>query len=147
MDELRAATGSAFGPSAWREVTQATIDAFATISGDRQWIHVDVQRARRESPFGTTIAHGNLTLALIDGFRDELIGFTGLQLGVNYGYERVRFPQPVPSGSRLRATVELVSVQPGRERWWRIVQRFSVELEGAAKPACVADSIVLALPS
>ena len=76
------------------------IDAFAELSGDDQWIHVDVERAEKESPFGTTIAHGNLTLSLIDGFRLDLIAATGFKLGVNYGWNKVRFPAPVPAGSR-----------------------------------------------
>ena len=93
--------GDTYGPTAWRRVTQDDIDAFAAISGDHQWIHVDAERAARESPFGTTIAHGTLTLALIDGFRDELVPVTaGAALGVNLGYDRVRFPAPVPVGLR-----------------------------------------------
>src|SRR3712207_8843189 len=103
--------GTTLGPPAWRRVTQDDIDAFARLSGDRQWIHTDVERARRESPFGTTIAHGNLTLALIDGFRDELVGAApaGTRLGVNLGYDRVRFPAPVRAGAVVRATMEEVS--------------------------------------
>jgi len=138
--------GDRFGPTAWRTVTQGDIDAFATIAGDDQWIHVDVERARRESPFGTTIAHGTLTLALIDGFRDELVGAVpqGASLGVNVGYDRVRFPAPVPSGADVRATMEIVALTPKGE-WVEVVQRFTVEVRGGAKPACVADSVVRAL--
>jgi len=135
--------GTRRGPTSWRTVSQELIDSFAKITGDRQWIHVDVERARRESPYGTTIAHGNLTLSLIDGFRDELtpVG-TGAGMGVNYGYERVRFPVAVPAGGRVRATLEVTDVQPKHDGWWQIVQRFEVELEGAESPACVADSVV-----
>jgi acyl dehydratase len=134
------------GPTAWRRVEQADIDAFALLSGDRQWIHTDVERARRESPFGTTIAHGNLTLALIDGFRDELVPVTaGARLGVNLGYERVRFPAPVPAGSEVRATLEVVAVEPRDGGWVQIVQRFVVEVRGGGKPVCVADSVVRVL--
>jgi acyl dehydratase len=139
--------GSRGGPTAWRTVTQELIDAFAQISGDHQWIHVDVQRARRESPYGTTIAHGNLTLSLIDGFRDELLGVGRFGVGINYGYERVRFPVAVPAGARVRAGAEVVAVQERHDGWWQIVQRFTVELEGAQKPACVADSVVWVRPS
>lgn len=136
--------GNRAGPSRWRTVAQAQIDTFAQLTGDRQWIHVDVERARAESPYGTTIAHGNLTLALVDGFRDELsTGIDGVEVGVNYGYERVRFPAAVPAGSRVRATSETLSVEARPDGWWRVVQRFVVELEGALKPACVADSVVL----
>jgi acyl dehydratase len=141
--------GTVLGPSAWREVTQDDIDAFAKLSGDRQWIHTDVERAKRESPYGTTIAHGNLTLAMIDGWRDELLGGWGQspegRMGVNMGYERVRFPAPVPAGARLRATMEIVGVEPRAGGWTRIVQRFTVEAEGSDKPVCVADSVVQVL--
>jgi len=139
--------GTIYGPSAWRQVTQEDIDAFARLSGDRQWIHTDVERARRESPFGTTIAHGNLTLSMIDGFRDELVGAApaGTRLGVNLGYDRVRFPQPVPAGAEVRATMEIVAVDERDDGWTQVVQRFTVEVRGAAKPACVADSVVRVL--
>ena len=141
------APGDRFGPTAWRRVTQADIDAFARISGDLQWIHTDVERAARESPFGTTIAHGNLTLALIDGFRDELVGAApeGTRLGVNLGYDRVRFPAPVRSGAEVRATMEIVSATEREDGWLQIVQRFEVEVRGEDKPACVADSVVRVL--
>lgn len=135
--------GTVLGPTAWRRVEQEDIDAFARLSGDRQWIHTDVERARAESPYGTTIAHGNLTLALIDGFRDELTPVTdAARLGVNLGYERVRFPAPVPAGSELRATVEIVDVTDKGEGWTQVVQRFVVERRGGDKPVCVADSVV-----
>lgn len=143
IDRLSEQVGTVLGPTEWREVTQADIDAFARLSGDRQWIHSDVERARRESPYGTTIAHGNLTLAMIDGWRDELVRVTDeARMGVNLGYERVRFPAPVPAGSRLRATMEVVDVSPRDGGWVRIVQRFTVEAEGSQKPVCVADSVV-----
>jgi acyl dehydratase len=136
-----------YGPTAWRRVTQEDIDAFARLSGDGQWIHTDVERARRESPFGTTIAHGNLTLALIDGFRDELIGAVpeGMRLGVNLGYDRVRFPSPVPAGAEVRATMEIIRTRELDDGWVEVVQRFTVTVRDAAKPACVADSVVRAL--
>src|ERR671921_200836 len=110
VEGLRELIGKPIGPSDWREVTQDMITQFADISGDDQWIHVDVERAKTESPFGTTIAHGNLTLAMIDGFRPELFESTGFKLGVNYGWNKIRFPAPVPSGSRIRGSVETVSV-------------------------------------
>lgn len=146
MATLDLRIGQTLGPTAWRRVTQEEIDAFARISGDGQWIHTDVERARRESPYGTTIAHGNLTLSLIDGFRDELVGAapTGAKLGVNLGYDRVRFPAPVPAGAEVRATMEIVSVDE-RDGWVQIVQRFTVELRGGDRPGCVADSVVRVL--
>ena len=141
------AIGLTLGPTAWRRVTQEEIDAFARISGDSQWIHTDVERARRESPYGTTIAHGNLTLSLIDGFRDELVGAAppGAKLGVNLGYDRVRFPAPVPAGAEVRATMEVVSADERGDGWVQIVQRFTIEVRGGERPACVADSVVRVL--
>ena len=93
---MQALLGQTIGPSDWRTVTQEDIDTFAGLSGDDQWIHVDVERAKTESPFGTTIAHGNLTLSLVDGFRKDLISSTGFALGVNYGWNKIRFPGPGP---------------------------------------------------
>lgn len=138
------APGTTLGPTAWRNVGQDDIDAFARLTGDRQWIHVDTERARRESPFGTTIAHGNLTLSLIDGFRDELVGAAprATTLGVNLGYDRVRFPAPVPAGSDVRATMEIIDVRARPDGWTEVVQRFTVEVRGGERPACVADSVV-----
>lgn len=144
-EELRGLVGETLGPSDWREVTQEMIDSFAELSGDHQWIHVDVERAKAESPFGTTIAHGNLTLAAIDGFRDGLLRTEGFKLGVNYGWNKVRFPAPVPVGARIRASIEVVSVDEVGEGWLQIVQRWTVEVEGSEKPACVADSVTRAL--
>ena len=142
LETLPDHVGARFGPTAWRTIGQEQIDLFATLSGDRQWIHVDVERARREAPWGTTIAHGNLTLALIDGFRDELVRTPAHAVGINYGYERVRFPHPVPAGSRVRGHLELADAHDAGDGWWQLLQRFTVELEGTAKPACVADSVV-----
>jgi acyl dehydratase len=147
IDELKALIGQEVGPSDWREVTQELIDTFAEVSGDDQWIHVDVERAKTESPFGTTIAHGNLTLSLIDGLRLGLIKSEGFALGVNYGWNKVRFPAPVPAGSRVRAKAEVVSVDDVGGNWWQIVTRFTVEVEGNEKPACVAESVGRAHPA
>jgi acyl dehydratase len=141
IEELKALTGQTIGPSDWREVTQADIDKFADISGDHQWIHVDVERAKTESPFGTTIAHGNLTLSMIDGFRPQLLESTGFKLGVNYGWNKVRFPAPVPSGSRIRASVETLAVDEIGDGWYQISQKWTVEVEGSEKPACAAESV------
>jgi len=143
---LREAIGVQRGPTSWRTITQEDIDAFARITDDHQWIHVDVERAKRESPFGTTIAHGNLTLSIIDGLREQIttrdaIDLEQIALGVNMGWNRVRFPAPVPAGSRVRATAELVSVEEKRDGWWEVVDRFIVEAEDAEKPACVAESV------
>jgi acyl dehydratase len=145
IERLRSAIGEQRGPSSWREITQEDINTFAQISGDHQWIHVDVERAKRESPFGTTIAHGNLTLSAIDGLREELSVqdvADQFALGVNLGWNRVRYPAPVPAGSRIRAMAELVAVEEKGGGWWELVDRFTVEVEGSEKPACVAESVV-----
>ncbi|MGA6948916.1 MAG: MaoC family dehydratase [Solirubrobacterales bacterium] len=146
IEGLKALQGETIGPSDWREVTQRDIDTFADLTGDHQWIHTDVERAKKESPFGTTVAHGNLTLSLIDGLRIELLRSTGFKLGVNYGWTKVRFPAPVPSGARIRATAEVVEIDDVGGGWWQIVTRFTVEVEGNDKPACVADSVGRAFP-
>ncbi len=140
--------GALLGPTTWRRVTQDDIDTFAALAGDHQWIHVDVERARRESPYGTTIAHGTLTLALIDGFRDELAPVVeGATIGLNLGYDRVRFPAPVPAGAEVRATMEIVSVRPRPDGWLDVVQRFVVDVRGGDRPACVADSVIRIRPA
>jgi acyl dehydratase len=138
---MQALVGQVIGPSRWRTVTQADIDAFAELSGDHQWIHVDVERARSESPFGTTIAHGNLTLSLVDGFRGELIDATGFALGVNYGWDRIRFPAPVPVDSKVRARAEVISVEEKGGGWYQVITRFTIEVEGSDKPCFAGDSV------
>jgi acyl dehydratase len=145
IEGLQALIGKEIGPGEWREVRQEDIDAFADLSGDHQWIHVDVERAEKESPFGTTVAHGNLTLSMIDGFRLDLISTSGFQLGVNYGWNKVRFPAPVPAGSRVRAKAEVVSVDEVGGGWWQVVTRFTVEVEGSEKPCCVGEAVGRAL--
>ncbi len=145
VEGLKELIGKEIGPGEWREVRQEDIDSFADLSGDHQWIHTDVERAQRESPFGTTIAHGNLTLSMIDGFRLDLITTTGFKLGVNYGWNKVRFPAPVPAGSRARAKAAVVSVDEVGGGWWQVATRFTLEVEGNEKPCCVAESVGRAL--
>ena len=146
IEGLKGLMGQTVGPSEWREVTQEDINTFADLSGDDQWIHVDIERAKNESPFGVTIAHGNLTLSVVDGFRKEMFSVTGVKLGVNYGWNKVRFPAPVPAGSKVRATAEVVEVEEVKGGWWQVVTRFTLEVEGSDKPCCVADSVGRALP-
>jgi acyl dehydratase len=147
IEGLKSLVGREIGPSEWRTVSQEDIDRFAELSGDDQWIHVDVERARKESPFGTTVAHGNLTLSLIDGLRKDLIASSGFALGVNYGWNKVRFPAPVPAGSRVRGRAEVISVDEVGGGWWQVVTRISLEVEGNEKPCCVGDSVGRALPA
>lgn len=146
VEGLRSLIGRVVGPSDWRQVTQEMINRFAEVSGDHQWIHVDVERAKRESPFGTTIAHGNLTLSVIDGFREQLFTSSGFKLGINYGWNKVRFPAPVPVDSRIRCTAEVVSVDDVGDGWVQVATKFIVEVEGGEKPCCVAESVGRALP-
>ena len=141
IEGAKALIGETIGPTEWRTISQEDIDLFAKLSGDDQWIHVDVERAKTESPFGTTIAHGNLTLATVDGFRLELIRVVGVKLGVNYGWNRVRFPAPVPAGGRIRASAELVSIDELDGGWFQQVTRFTIEVEGDEKPCFVGDSV------
>ena len=141
VEGIRELVGREIGPSEWRTISQAEIDSFAELSGDHQWIHVDVERAKAESPFGTTIAHGNLTLATVDGFRHELLNPTGFALGVNYGWNKIRFPAPVPVDSRIRAKAEVVSVEDKGGNWYQVITRFTIEVEGGEKPCFVGDSV------
>jgi len=141
IEDLRALKDQLVGPSQWREVTQEMVNQFAELTGDDQWIHVDVERAKAESPFGTTIAHGNLTLSLIDGMRRDLSEVSGFALGVNYGWNKVRFPAPVLVGARVRCYSQIVEVSDVGGGWHQVVTRFTVEAEGGEKPVCVADSV------
>ena len=145
IDELKELIGKPIGPSDWVEVTQEDINKFAEVSRDDQWIHVDVERAERESPFGTTVAHGNLTLSLIDGLRGKLISQEGVKMGINYGWNKVRFPAPVPAGSKVRGTAEIVSVDELGDGWVQVATKFILEREGGEKPVCVAESVGRAL--
>src|SRR5580693_4531330 len=141
IEGLRALKDQVVGPSEWREVTQEMVDQFAELTGDHQWIHTNVERAKTESPFGTTVAHGNLTLSLIDGLRKDLGQWSGFRLGVNYGWNKVRFPAPVPAGTRVRGYQQVVEVSDLGGGWYQIVTRFTVEAKGSEKPVCVADSV------
>jgi acyl dehydratase len=147
IEEMRALIGQEVGPSEWRTIGQADIDAFAELSGDHQWIHVDAERAKTESPYGTTIAHGNLTLATVDGFRNEILQTTGFALGVNYGWNKVRFPAPVPVDSRIRARAEIVSVEEKGGGWYELITRITIEVEGSEKPSFVGDSVTRVMVS
>jgi acyl dehydratase len=140
LDEVRAAVGTTLGTSGWFEVTQERVNQFADATGDRQWIHVDVERAREESPYGGPIAHGYLTLSLTNLVLPEVLGVRGASLGVNYGTGRVRFPAPVPVGSRVRGTAELAACDEiaGGIQTTIVI---TMEVEGGTKPACVVESL------
>jgi acyl dehydratase len=138
LEELAAKVGQEVVVSDWLEVTQERIDQFADATGDYQWIHVDVERARRESPFGTTIAHGFLTLSLLSHFLNNSLEFGNSKMGVNYGCNRLRFTAPVKAGSRLRARFKLKEfqrVEGGVQMIWDV----AMECEGQEKPVLVAE--------
>ena len=139
MSSLTDLIGQELGPTEWLEVDQERIDRFADATGDHQWIHVDPERAAA-GPFGTTIAHGYLTLSLLPVLMGGALELTGYRMGINYGVNKVRFPAPVPSGSRVRATFTVQSVEevPGGEQG--VVQAI-VEREGGDKPVCVAELV------
>lgn len=131
MDELRDAVGSHLGYSQWLPITQDRVDLFADATGDHQWIHVDVERAK-EGPFGGTIAHGYLTLSLLPMLTAEIYRVDGVSMGVNYGCNKVRFPNPVRVGSRVRAGAELLSVEQST-LGYLVTVRVTIEIEGAPK--------------
>jgi acyl dehydratase len=140
LAELRAAVGREIGPTPWLLVTQARIDGFADVTNDHQWIHVDPVRAA-EGPFGATVAHGFLTVSLIPYFVNALRRVDGARMGVNYGLNKVRFPAPVRAGSRVRARTTMTGLEPIEPGAVQLVTRTVVEVEGGAKPACVADLV------
>ncbi|MCX5534537.1 MaoC family dehydratase [Streptomyces sp. NBC_00006] len=139
VDDLKGAVGEQLGYSDWVEIEQSRIDRFAEATGDHQWIHVDPERAK-EGPFKTTIAHGYLTLSLLPLFGPQLMKVEGMKMGVNYGTNKVRFPAPVPVGSRLRATAKVTDVADVAGGV-QVTVAFSVEREGGDKPVCVAESV------
>jgi acyl dehydratase len=142
---LRGRVGEEIAVSGWLPIAQARIDAFAEVTGDRQWIHVDPQRAAAESALHTTIAHGFLTLSLLSALIREAIDIKGLRMAINYGLNRVRFVAPVPSGSRVRARFTPVSVDDAADSM-QVTWQVTVEREHGDKPCCVAEWIVRYYP-
>ena len=138
--DLPGLTGTKMGPTGWVKVEQDRVDQFATCTGDHQWIHVDVERAK-SGPFGAPIAHGFLTLSLLPTFFDNAMKVEQVRMGVNYGLNKVRFVAPVPVGSQLRARIKLLKAEGidnnGLQTTWEV----TVEREGAPKPVCVAESL------
>jgi acyl dehydratase len=144
--DLLAAVGKSLGASGWLEITQERIQQFADATGDQQWIHVDPERAKR-GPFGRTIAHGYLTLSLVNCFLPEILEVRGISMGVNYGCDKVRFPAPVPVGSRIRGVGQLVAAEEVKGGAVQATVRVTVEVEGSERPACVADTISRFVPA
>ena len=146
LDRLRELAGQEVGTSDWMDVTQERINAFADATGDHQWIHIDRERAARESPYRTTIAHGFLTLSLVSALMRNAISIGGLRMAINYGANRVRFVSAVPAGSKVRARIALHSLTPvdggAQQATWNI----TVEREGSSKPCLVAEWLVRYYP-
>jgi acyl dehydratase len=143
--EIMDAVGETFGPTDWVTIDQKRIDMFAESTGDDQWIHVDVERAKT-GPYGTTIAHGYLTMSLINLFLPQLIEVRNISMGLNYGLNKVRFPAVVPCGSRVRGRAEMLSVELQANGGIMSIFKVTVEVEGGAKPACVAETLSLWYP-
>ena len=138
---LKELVGEHLGYSDYLEVTQEQVNLFADATGDHQWIHVDPERAKKESPFGGPIAHGYLTLSLGPNLAPQIMRVEGIKMGVNYGCNKVRFPSPVPAGSRLRAHFRLLSCDPVDGGGVQMTTLVTVEREGGGKPVCVAESV------
>jgi acyl dehydratase len=138
--EYQAALGRTFGPTGWLLVEQERIDLFAEATGDHQWIHVDPERAR-SGPFGGTIAHGYLSLSLVNYFLPDLVRAEGMKHGINYGCDRVRFPATLKSGTRVRGRAEIVAVDDLGDGAVQVKIRVTIEAEGGDKPVCVADTL------
>jgi acyl dehydratase len=145
VEELRAAKGQMLGESEWVAVTHEMIDQFAAATGDHQWIHVDRERAKA-SPLGTTIAHGFLTLSLLPRMLYGIYSVGKIAASLNYGCNKVRFTQPVPSGSRVKGSIRLLDVET-TERGVRVTNEATVALEGSDRPACVAELVAVLLPA
>ena len=135
-----AAVGTGLGTTEWISISQQRINTFADATGDHQWIHVDPERAKT-GPFGACVAHGYLTLSLANLFLPQLVSYQGLKMGVNYGCDKVRFPEPVKVDSRVRGRAEVVAAEPVKGDGVQVTVRISVEIEGADKPGCVVDTI------
>ncbi len=134
------AVGQDLGTTDWLSISQERIQTFADATGDHQWIHVDPERAR-QGPFGTTIAHGYLTLSLANLFLPQLVQYEGLKMGVNYGCDKVRFPAPVPVGSHVRGHGQVMAAEPVAGDGVQVTVRITVQIEGSDKPGCVVDTI------
>lgn len=141
IEELVAVKGQVVGHSDWVTITQEAVNLFADATGDHQWIHVDPERAAA-GPFGTTIAHGYLTLALLPRLMHQIYSVAGIKLAINYGLNKVRFPAPVPVGSKVRAESSVVDVAEVGDGAYQLTLSTTVAIDGAPKPACVAESIV-----
>ena len=145
LEELKALTGTEVALSDWIDINQQRVDRFADATSDHQWIHVDAERCKRESPFGGPVAHGFLTLSLLPAMFENALRMLDVRMALNYGLNKVRFPAPVPAGSRLRAHLTLASIdaiEGGAQLVWSVV----VECEGSERPVCVAEFVMRRYP-
>jgi acyl dehydratase len=142
IDDAVGLVGQELGVGEWKEIDQKRIDAFADVTEDHQWIHIDVERAKTESPYGTTIAHGFLTLSMIPAMSKDNLRVENAKMAINYGLNKVRFLAAVPAGGRIRARSELVDAEKVSDTMVNLTVRQTVELDGLDKPAAVADTIV-----
>ncbi|MGN9837080.1 MaoC family dehydratase [Nonomuraea sp. H19] len=140
LDELKALAGQDLGHSDWLEITQERVNTFADATNDHQWIHVDPDKAK-DGPFGGTIAHGYLTLSLLIPLFNELLDIQGMKMSINYGLEKVRFPSPVRVGAKIRLAAKVAEVEDVPGDGVQMLLDFTVEIDGAAKPACVARAV------
>jgi acyl dehydratase len=145
IDDAGAAVGEELGVSDWQEIDQERINAFADATGDHQWIHIDADRAKNESPYGTTIAHGFLTLSMIPALTKDNYRVENAKMAINYGLNKVRFIAAVPSGGRIRARSELVDAAEVDDNTVNLTVKHTIELDGSNKPAAVAETIVRVL--
>ena len=145
IDDASAAVGEELGVSDWQEIDQERINAFADATGDHQWIHIDAERAKTESPYGTTIAHGFLTLSMIPALTKDNLRVENAKMAINYGLNKVRFLAAVPSGGRIRARSELLDVAKVDDNTVNMTVKHTLELDGSEKPAAVAETIVRVL--
>lgn len=143
LNELDSHTGSVIGHSPWKTISQEMIQAFADATGDHQWIHVDVERATREAPWKSPVAHGFLTVSLIPQLNQEVISVQGTSASINYGMNKLRFPAAVKSGAAIRSKMELVEVARLDDQRTLATYRTTLEIQGEGKPACVAENLVM----
>ena len=141
IEELKTLVGQEIGISEWTTISQDRINKFADATGDHQWIHIDVERAKNELPGGTTIAHGFLTLSLLPKLAQEIYKVKGLRHSLNYGSDRIRFTAPVPAESRVRGRYKLKSTEDVKDNGVKIIGEMTIEIEGRDRPACIVESI------
>lgn len=141
IEELKTLIGQEIGISEWTTISQDRINKFADATGDHQWIHIDVERAKNELPGGTTIAHGFLTLSLLPKLAQEIYKVKGIRHSLNYGSDRIRFTAPVPAESRVRGRYKLKSTEDVKDNGVKIIGEMTIEIEGRDRPACIVESI------